>query len=65
MFLLHIIDDLPTDYEKRIAMKRKHDLTPYKCHVSCRYSTATSPLEPRTVKKLKDLISTTFAKQWY
>jgi hypothetical protein len=37
----HILnDDLPTAYDKRIALKRQRELTPYKRNVSC-------PLEPK------------------
>jgi hypothetical protein len=41
-----LFDDLPTVPEKERDLKRKREVTPYKRNVSCRYSTATSPLEP-------------------
>jgi hypothetical protein len=42
-----LFDDLHTAYEKRIAMKRQYELTPYKHNVSYRYSTPVLPLEPK------------------
>jgi hypothetical protein len=38
-------DDLPTVKKKKRGLKRKRDLAPYKLNVSCRYSSATNPLE--------------------
>jgi hypothetical protein len=40
-------DDLPTVKEKKRLLKRKCDLVPYKRNVSCRYSSATNPLEAK------------------
>jgi hypothetical protein len=45
---------LPTVKEKKQGLKRKRDLMPYKHNVSCRYSTATNPLEPKNC--LADLL---------
>jgi hypothetical protein len=43
-----LFDDLPTvKKKKQQLLKRKWELTPYKHNVSCRYSTATLPLEPK------------------
>jgi len=41
-------DNLPTVKEKKQFLKRKHELSLYKRYVSCRYFTATNPLEPKS-----------------
>ncbi len=40
-------NDLPTVIEKKQDLKRKRDLAPYMRNVSCRYSSATYPLEAK------------------
>jgi hypothetical protein len=42
-----LFDDLPTVQEKKRDLKRKHEITPYKRNVSCRFSTAISALEAK------------------
>jgi hypothetical protein len=39
-----LFDDVPTRKEKKLLLKRKHELAPYKCNVSYRYSTSTNRL---------------------
>ncbi len=41
-----LFDDVSTKWEKRMAKKRKCELTPYKRNISMRYSQPTSALEP-------------------
>ncbi len=44
-----LFDDVPTKWEKRMAKKWKHELTPYKRNVSARYSWPISALESISV----------------
>jgi hypothetical protein len=52
-----LFDDVPTKWEKRMAKKRKRELTPYKRNVSVRYSRPTSALEP--VNMLQHILNDT------
>jgi hypothetical protein len=47
MLIIHFFDDLPTVKGKKQGLKRKCELTPYKCNMSCRYSTTTNLLEAK------------------